>query len=78
MEPEQRKAILQIVWESTSPLGWYGIGIRLGTRGIRLSKKLPTLLKELVKAGLLTHSQAEGHPHGVYSLTDLGHTQLKP
>lgn len=74
---DQRKAILQIIQQSPAPLGWYGIEIRLGTRGIVLSGNLPAVLRELVQAGWLTHSPAEEHPHGVYSLTELGRAQLK-
>jgi DNA-binding PadR family transcriptional regulator len=73
---DQQKIILQIIQQSPAPLGWYGIETRLGTRGVILSGSLLTLLKNLVQVGFLTHAQAEGHPHGVYSLTDLGRAQL--
>jgi DNA-binding PadR family transcriptional regulator len=73
---DQRKAILQVLHQSPSPLGWHGIANRLGSRGITIAGNLVAVLRELVQDGLLNHSQADGHPHGVYSLTDLGRAQL--
>jgi DNA-binding HxlR family transcriptional regulator len=73
---DQQKTILQLLHRSPEPLGWHGIATRLGNQGIIPSGNLVATLRELVQQGFLIHSQAAGHPHGVYSLTDLGRSQL--
>ena len=71
------REVLQIIADTSQPLGWYGIEIRLGRKGIVLEENLIAVLRDLVDQGVLVHEDAPGHPHGVYHLTDLGKVHLE-
>lgn len=76
MSKESVQAILEVLQQSPEPLGWHGIAMRLGQRGVIIGGNLVLLLRELEQQGLLLHGQATGHPHGVYTLTELGRRQI--
>lgn len=70
------QAILHVINSSSQPLGWYGIDTRLGRKGVIIEGNLVQLLRDLEADGYIEHSQKEGHPHGVYIITEAGRTFL--
>lgn len=70
------QAILHVINSSSQPLGWYGIDMRLGRKGVIIEGNLVQLLRDLEADGYLEHIQKEGHPHGVYILTAAGRILL--
>lgn len=67
-----QRAILTIIHASTEPLGWYGIAVRLGMKGVVLDDPLVVILHTLEQRGLIKHQFHPDHPHGIYSLTPAG------
>jgi hypothetical protein len=69
--------VLQVIAHAPHPIGWYGIEIRLGMKGIVLDENLMKVLRTLVDKRFLTHEEAPGYPHGVYRLTEAGREYLE-
>ena len=68
--------VLNIINSSPQPLGWYGIEIRLGMKGIILDRNLVSVLNELEEQSLVKHETQDGYPHGIYMITSAGQTFL--
>jgi DNA-binding PadR family transcriptional regulator len=74
---EEQQIVLEIIAASPKPLGWYGIEIRLGMRGIILQATITTLLRRLEDEGYILHATGQGYLHGIYELTPSGRDYLK-
>lgn len=73
----EEQAILRIVSRRSGEIGWYGIANSMPREGVVSPRNLPDILRKLVEQGLLTYLQREGHPHGVYEITEQGKTALE-
>lgn len=66
MTPDER-AVLQVFWAEDRPLYWYNIEIRLGMKGILLSKRLPDVVEGLRASGFLVSVEMpEARPGNQY------------
>jgi hypothetical protein len=72
------RVVLETVATVPTGVGWYGVAIRLGMRGIILEEPLPRVLDRLVERGYLKY-QDEGPPGSdrTYYLTDKGRKDLE-
>ena len=71
------REVLQIIARAPHPIGWHGIELRLGMKGVVLDENLIKVLHALVDKDFLIHEEAPGHSHGVYRLTQAGKEYLE-